>query len=55
MKTIRTVSVPTQTKKASVVGLIEWLILGSLLAAAVIYFLGNNGFINSSDIQPYPY
>ena len=34
---------------------IEWAVLFLLLAAALFYFLNNNGFIDASSIQPYPY
>jgi hypothetical protein len=36
-------------------GVAQWVVLAALFLLAATYFLRSNGFINPSDIQPYPY
>jgi len=38
-----------------VVNGLEWCLLVALLIAVAYVFFRRNGFINPSDIQPYPY
>lgn len=44
-----------QKRKFSAGGIAEMAVLVALLAVVAIFFLKGNGFIDSSDIQPYPY
>jgi hypothetical protein len=46
---------PVPAAKVTVAGALEWAVLGLLLAALLFFFLRGNGFIDASDIQPYPY
>ena len=36
-------------------GVVEWCLLLTLLAVVMLGFFHCNGFITSSDLQPYPY
>ena len=46
---------PSQKRNLTVAGVLEWVVVTITLAAAVFAFLNFNGFIDTSDIHPYPF
>ena len=46
---------PAPPKARRLPGALGWILLVALLAVVAFVFFRQNGFINSSGVQPYPY